>query len=84
MLRAGEVIEETDEFQFFNSEVWYPCLLIIGGMEKGQTLLECNVGHYRRPTQREPDLWDSAPSQALSTLKANPLAEHLSTLPTSR
>jgi len=34
-------------------------------------------------TQRVPDLWDSAPSQALSTLKANPLAEHLSTPPTS-
>jgi len=34
-------------------------------------------------TKRTPDLWDSAPSQALSTLKANPLAEHLSTPPTS-
>jgi len=36
-----------------------------------------------RLTQRTPDLWDSAPLQALSTLKANPLAEHLSTPPTS-
>ena len=34
-------------------------------------------------TQRTPDLWDSAPLQKLSTLKANPLAEHLSTPPTS-
>jgi len=34
-------------------------------------------------TKRTPDLWDSAPSQAFSTLKANSLAEHLSTPPTS-
>ena len=34
-------------------------------------------------TKRVPDLWDSAPFQTLSTLKANPLAEHLSTPPTS-
>ena len=34
-------------------------------------------------TKRVPDLWDSAPSQSFSTLKANPLAEHLSTPPTS-
>lgn len=55
MLRAGEVIEETDEFQFFDSKVWYPCSLIIGNMEKGQTLLSCNEGHYRRPTPRAVD-----------------------------
>jgi len=34
-------------------------------------------------TQRTPDLWDSAPLQALSTLKADTLAGHLSTPPTS-
>lgn len=34
-------------------------------------------------TQRTPDLWDSAPLPTFSTLKANPLAEHLSTPPTS-
>lgn len=37
----------------------------------------------RHLTKRVPDLWDSAPFQSLSTLKANPLAEHLSTPPTS-
>jgi hypothetical protein len=34
-------------------------------------------------TQRTPDLWDSAPRQSFSTLKANLSAEHLSTPPTS-
>jgi hypothetical protein len=36
-----------------------------------------------RPTKRAPDLWDSAPFQALSTDGANPAPEHLSTPPTS-
>lgn len=36
-----------------------------------------------RLTQRVPDLWDSAPSQALSTPEADTLAGHLSTPPTS-
>ena len=34
-------------------------------------------------TKRPPDLWDSAPSQALSTPEADTLAGHLSTPPTS-
>ncbi len=34
-------------------------------------------------TQRTPDLWDSAPSQALSTPEADTPAGHLSTPPTS-
>lgn len=34
------------------------------------------------PTPRVPDVRESAPLQAFSTLKANPLAEHLSTPPT--
>ena len=40
------------------------------------------AGAARHLTKRVPDLWDSAPFQTLSTLKANPLAEHLSTPPT--
>ena len=34
-------------------------------------------------TKRAPDLWDSAPSQALSTPEADTIAGHLSTPPTS-
>lgn len=61
------------------------------GFEIAEILMVCHGGQHNdticmaetRLTKRVPDLWDSAPSQALSTLKANPLAEHLSTPPTS-
>jgi len=41
--------------------------------------LRCNS----RPTQREADLWDSAPLPSLSTPEADTPAGHLSTPPTS-
>jgi hypothetical protein len=49
----------------------------------GGNLSEGIRQYWRGLTKRAPDLWDSAPFQALSTDGANPAPEHLSTPPTS-
>ena len=61
------------------------------GFEIAEILMVCHGGQHNdticmaetRLTKRVPDLWDSAPSQSLSTPEADTIAGHLSTPPTS-
>jgi hypothetical protein len=53
------------------------------GADEGLTLWGRIASIKERLTQRTPDLWDSAPQEALSTPEADTPVEHLSTPPTS-
>jgi len=76
ILRSGEIIQEGDEWQSSVApQNWFP----VCGQQIGQSLWECNVGHYRRPTKLAPDAGDSAASSELVQASALSTSQTLST-----
>jgi hypothetical protein len=67
------------------SKLGFPIGFVIGAIhfQKGWFGAMETSNAMPRLTKRAPDLWDSAPSQALSTPEADTIAGHLSTPPTS-